>query len=475
MKALHNFLSLAAMQAGAMLIGLLLMPYVTRIFGSEVLGLNSFGLAMATIFGMVGLCGLQIYGVREVARVRNSPVELQAAFSKLITYQFFFIGITILLYAVWVLYRPAEERIYLILFELFLLGTATDLVWLYNGLENFGYIALRTIVIRALGAALVFLFVRRASDFALFIFLQQGSILVGNLFYWTSLRRYGLRIRFAPLRATLLAIFKPAAFLLLPILLTTLLAWADRVLLGYLSVPAQVAIYDYSARLARIGITVVGLIGNVLFPRLAHLWQNGQRDVAKQVLSQQARVGATLGLLIGGGLFATATPLCSLLFGPTFGGSDTVLRIVAPMLGLVGMGLYLAGMSIDKERMVFKALAVATVVNTIANVALIPRYGAIGSAIAYVVCELVLEAIYLYILRKELRIKSLIIYITIIICISIVAYIPTHFIMLPYAWADFLAKGLVYSVLFITGAYLCIGDFRGVVKRQLALVFNRKS
>ena len=63
MKALHNFLSLAAMQAGAMLIGLLLMPYVTRIFGSEVLGLNSFGLAMATIFGMVGLCGLQIYGV----------------------------------------------------------------------------------------------------------------------------------------------------------------------------------------------------------------------------------------------------------------------------------------------------------------------------------------------------------------------------------------------------------------------------
>ena len=145
------------------------------------------------------------------------------------------------------------------------------------------------------------------------------------------------------------------------------------------------------------------------------------------------------------------------------------------MLGLVGMGLYLAGMSIDKERMVFKALAVATVVNTIANVALIPRYGAIGSAIAYVVCELVLEVIYLYILRKELRIKSLIIYITIIICISIVAYIPTHFIMLPHAWADFLAKGLVYSVLFITGAYLCMGDFRGEVKRQLAQIFNRKS
>ena len=474
MKALHNFLSLAAMQAGAMLIGLLLMPYVTRIFGSEVLGLNSFGLAVATIFGMVGLCGLQVYGVRAVARVRNSPTELQAVFSKLITYQFFFIGITILLYAVWVLYRPAEERIYLIIFELFLLGTATDLVWLYNGLENFGHIALRTIVIRALGAALVFLFVRRPSDFALFIFLQQGSILVGNLFYWTSLRRYGLRVRFAPLRATLQTIFKPAAFLLLPILLTTLLAWADRMLLGYLSVPAQIAIYDYSARLARIGITVVALIGNVLFPRLAHLWQNGQRDQAKQVLNQQARVGATLGMLIGGGLFATATPLCSLLFGPTFGGADTVLRIVAPMLGLVGMGLYLAGMSIDKERMVFKALAVATVVNTIANVALIPRYGAIGSAIAYVVSEIVLEAIYLYMLRKELRIKSLIIYITIIICISIVAYIPTHFIELPHAWADFLAKGLAYSVLFTAGAYICIGDFRRVVRGQLGQILNRK-
>ena len=46
--------------------------------------------------------------------------------------------------------------------------------------------------------------------------------------------------------------------------------------------------------------------------------------------------------------------------------------------------------------------------------------------------------------------------------------------MLPYAWADFLAKGLVYSVLFITGAYLCMGDFRRVVKRQLGQIFNRK-
>ena len=129
-------------------------------------------------------------------------------------------------------------------------------------------------------------------------------------------------------------------------------------------------------------------------------------------------------------------------------------------------------MSTDKERMVFKALAIATIVNTVANLILIPRYGAVGSAIAYVVCEIVLEAIYLYMLRKELNIKSLIIYIATIICISVVAYIPTHFIVLPHAWADFLAKGLVYSVLFITGAYLCIGDFRGVVKRQLGQIFN---
>ena len=287
MRVLKNALYLGAMQLSNILVALIVTPYITRIFGSQLLGINSFALAVVTNFSIFGLFGITLYGLREIAKVRDNPILLQQTFSRCITFQLFFSTLALLGYLVWILTTNDGYAPYYLLFTLYLLGTATDLTWFYGGLERFDRVAIRTVLMRVLGGLLVFVVVRRADQLYLLILIQQGSVFLSNLFYWLPLRRYGVQVSLQPLRRTLQKMFTPSLLLFLPIVFTTLLLTIDRILLGYLSTKQEVAIYDYTARLVRIAIIVVSVLGNVLLPRFAYLWSNNQRDEFNTTLRKQ--------------------------------------------------------------------------------------------------------------------------------------------------------------------------------------------
>ena len=130
MRVLKNALYLGAMQLSNILVALVVTPYITRIFGSELLGINSFALAVVTNFSIFGLFGITLYGLREIAKVRDNPILLQQTFSRCITFQLFFSTLALLGYLVWILTTNDGYAPYYLLFTLYLLGTATDLTWL---------------------------------------------------------------------------------------------------------------------------------------------------------------------------------------------------------------------------------------------------------------------------------------------------------------------------------------------------------
>lgn len=101
MRVLKNAIYLSLMQASNVLLGLLVMPYVTGVLGSERLGISSFGLAAAMYCAMLGQLGMHIYGIRRVAQARDDSAALQQAFSECYAYQMFFSGFALVLYNVW--------------------------------------------------------------------------------------------------------------------------------------------------------------------------------------------------------------------------------------------------------------------------------------------------------------------------------------------------------------------------------------
>lgn len=272
---LNNVFYNGAVQTSSILLNLLLMPYITRILGKDALGINSFGQAIVGYFVLLGNLGITIYGAKAIAERRDDKNSKQQKFAECVTYQFFFNLIAILLYNSWVIFQG--DYIYF-LFNIIILTSMTDLSWAYTGMERFDLIAVRNLVIKIVGTLLIFLFVKQQEDLFLFIIIQQGVLLISNVVFWFELDKLEIVPRFSSLTLSLKNIFKPAIFVFIPSIFTSLYLSLNKVMLGYLSGVDEVAIYDYPNRLVRIGITFIGILGTVMMPRLAYLHHNQSKQ-----------------------------------------------------------------------------------------------------------------------------------------------------------------------------------------------------
>ena len=82
---------------------------------------------------------------------------------------------------------------------------------------------------------LVFVFVRKQTDLALFIIIQQGVLLLSNIIFWLELGKLEIVPRFFSLRLSLKRILKPAMLVFVPSIFTSLYLSLNKVMLGYLS------------------------------------------------------------------------------------------------------------------------------------------------------------------------------------------------------------------------------------------------
>jgi O-antigen/teichoic acid export membrane protein len=92
---------------------------------------------------------------------------------------------------------------------------------------------------------------------------------------------------------------------------------------------------------------------------------------------------------IGVAFACLPAPICRLFFGPGFAGSAEPLRILAPvvvMLGVVGLASSLV-VSRNRPRGIVWASGAMVVLNLMLNLALIPAWGGSGAAAAMLVTE----------------------------------------------------------------------------------------
>lgn len=473
MRVLRNAIYLSLMQISNILLGLLVLPYVTGVLGSERLGISSFGLAAAMYCAMLGQLGIHIYGIRRVAQARDEQMELQRAFSECYAYQTFFSIIALVIYNVWALAQQDGHVGYYLLFNLTVLGYATDISWLYGGLERYDAVAIRTFLMRLVGALLIFIFVRTGTDLASYIAVQQGTLLASNLFFWLRLRRYGILPKVAPLWESVKRVVRQSFWLFLPSLFVLVATSADRLMLGYLSTKREVALYDYPMRLFKIGSSIVGVAGNVMLPRLANLWKGESGSGYRSALYELSHFGLLLGLLMAGGMAVTASEVCGFLLGASFSGADAVLKIAVLPLTVSGMGAYFAALAVGRERQVVAGLAVACALSVAGYAWLIPAYGARGAALAYVVPEFCVQCYYLWLMRREVLWNKFTPHVIVSFLLFVAAVAVSLRIGLGNPLLDFLVKGSVFVCIFGGGAvalqprtreFVVVGIRKGVAR-----------
>jgi O-antigen/teichoic acid export membrane protein len=159
---------------------------------------------------------------------------------------------------------------------------------------------------------------------------------------------------------------------------------ASVVILGIFTSPEQVGIYRVALQMAGLASFGLQVVNMVLAPRFADLHAQERIWELERLVQAGARAAFAFGLVLAAFLVLTGRPVISMLFGPDFTTSYGPLvillvgQLVNSAVGSVGYVLNMSG----HERKTANGMAVASVINLILNLLLIPLWGIFGAAAA---------------------------------------------------------------------------------------------
>jgi O-antigen/teichoic acid export membrane protein len=153
----------------------------------------------------------------------------------------------------------------------------------------------------------------------------------------------------------------------------------DMYILAYFRTPADVGVYSIAVTLAELSWLVPAAINGVMLPKMAF-----EREGSLDLMLRVSRVLWPITLVVSVGVYLVSVPTVPLLFGPDFTASLLPLLLIIPgTLAMTLSGLPSTyAMSFGHPRDWTIASALNAVVNIGANIALVPRLGPAGAALA---------------------------------------------------------------------------------------------
>ena len=385
--------------AGNVLFPLISAAYLSRVLTPEGIGQVAYGQNIVSYFVMFANLGIPQYGTREIAGREGNVDRL---FSELVTIQLLATAVSAAAYGTFLaLAVPGESLLYRVL-GLELLSQLFNIDWLYQGKEEYGYIAARSLTVKLFSLAALLLFVRRREDtvvYGLILCLGTGCNHVVNLLHggnYAKLTFQGLRLR---------QHLKPVMALMLSAVTASLYCKVDVTMLGAMAGQEQVGFYTSAHKVVNLVLTLAAAVTGVFLPRLSQMY-GGDRESYEACLAMGLKAVLLLALPGCVGLMLTAEDLTAVLFGRAFAPAAPVIRILAVLIVIKGAGdllCYQALISAGEERKLILARVAAGLANIGLNALLIPRWGCLGAAAASVASELVVNGILLAVFLKIAR------------------------------------------------------------------------
>ena len=407
MNIFKNYIYQFSFQALSVILPIITTPYVSRVLKPDGVGQYSLATATANYFVLFGILGLNNYGSRQVAYVRDNKEELHNTFWEINILRTCTMGGSILLYLIFTFFCIARDNRTIYLIELITLAASVlDISWLFVGLEEFKKTVSRSIVFKILGVICIFIFVNRKEDLWRYVLILALSTFLGQVVLWFQVPKSMLRIRANT--ENLKGHFLRSIRLWLPSVAINVYSSLDKIMLGYITNDFQVGLYENSQKLVKIASTVTTSLSTVLVPRMSNLFKRGQAEDFKNLASKATTLVAFISVPICFGIIGIRETLVPWFFGPGYEKITDLLFISAWMVITLGwssiFGLQILVAS-NQEKKYTWAVSIAAVINICLNLLLIKRLQAAGAVVSSVIAEYTGMLIMLYFVRKYINLS----------------------------------------------------------------------
>lgn len=404
-----NYIYNVAYQILTIIVPLATAPYVSRVLGADNIGTCSFVNANLIYFVLVGVFGLSTYSQFEVAKKRDDEKELTQFCVESMLTRFLTMSVSCAAYLlIYLVFGKEYHLFYLIGFST-LLGHFFDVTWICQGLENFKIITIRNTIIKLLSVALIFLLVRTEEDVAWYFLITCASVLIGNLSLYPYVRKY-LDIRKTD-HIRIVPHLKASLVFFLPSTASVIITTVDKLMIGWFTVGmVQNGYYEQAMKIENMVFMVFAALNITMRPRMAYLYKNNEIDEMNRFMRKSLSFVVFLALPIVAGLIQIADIFVPWFFGEGYDGVIAILQVMSSWIIIKSFSNCLLEQAIlpRNGQMTFtKIIWSGAVLNTILNSLLIPRFSAVGAAVASLATEVLILVLTLYKTRKVISVRSL--------------------------------------------------------------------
>lgn len=442
-----NFFYSGILTTANYLFPLLTFPYVSRVLGVTNIGIVNFVDSCINYFILISMMGINIVGIREIAKSKWNKDKLNRTFSGLFLLNTITTAIALV---VLIIVTLSIDKL-LGYWHLMLIGALKLIMnfllieWLYKGLEEFKYITVRTIIVKMCYVVSVFVFVRCSEDYHIYYFLSVMMIVVNSVINLAYSRKFvSMKWR----HVDVFYHFKPFFILGIYSLFTSMYMLVNVSWLGFVSGEKEVGYYTTASKLFEILIALFTAFTAVMLPRMSSLLAEGKVDEFKDKVIKVYNVLFSFSIPLILLTIVNAPTIISIIAGPGYEGAIIPMRIMMPLILVIGYEQILIMqmlMPLKKDNVVLWNSILGALTCIILSMILIPRYASVGTAIVWFCSEIV------------------------VLCSA--QYFVIKYISISFPWRNLLTYMMMYLPLSI-GIIMCRIFFTGFTSLLLSCIFT---
>ncbi|WP_428331697.1 flippase [Mucilaginibacter sp.] len=397
-----NLIYNALLSVSQFIFPLITFPYSSRILGPNGIGSINFIDSFTQYFILFAALGIPLYGVREISKHKSDQKALEKSFNEIFLIHIISAFVFSIIYLIIGFLIPnlrAHFDLVLVGITMVIFGVLSA-EWLFQGMEKFAYITSRTLVVRIISVALLFIFLKKNSPPVVYYGVLASGVVVNgfiNIFY---LKRI-IKINFS--EVALKNHLKPLFIILGSTLAVSVYLLMDSVILGFLQSEKAVGIYATALRIVRLPLALIGAVNSVIIPRVARAYDQSNYQEINSYAQKSFGIICVLVFPIVVGIYISSPFLIHTFAGNKFNESIIPLQILAPLILIIGFAnivcvQLLAPM--EQEKALLKIYFASMIFSLVINIFMIKYYSYLGASIGMILTETFATVVAYFYLKK---------------------------------------------------------------------------
>lgn len=406
--------------------------YVSRVLLSDGVGRVASAKNLVTYFTLLAALGLPTYGTKKIAELRNEPNLLSKTFSELYLINLISTTICTICYFSIVLSVNTYKSDFMLyaIVGLQVVLNVFNIDWFYQGIEEYGYIMIRSLVVKIISFIFIIIFVRGQSDYLYYALASVLGIAFNYIMNVIHLRKI---IRFTFKGLNLKRHIKYLLILFSTGIAVEIYTLSDITMLTIMTDKNCVGYYSNAINGVKTIKEMIVAICAVFLPRLSFHYAQGEKETFRNLANKGIKILLFFSIPAAVGCFILADKMVLLLFGKGFVKAILTVRILAMSIITVGLSNYIGYqilIIIGKEKMMLYISSFGAVLNIVMNYFLISLLQHNGAATASMLTEVIVCCFYICAYNKYMGFQWLPKYVFRIVISTLLMSISINFIML---------------------------------------------